>query len=67
MINLTGVQVAIQESEHQIITAYEVHTTRPADATLWTPALDRHRTIFGRASDLASWPSSARSTSMTCG
>ena len=28
--------VTIQESEHQIITAYEVHATRPADVTLWT-------------------------------
>jgi transposase, IS5 family len=48
-----GKLVTIQESEHQIVTAYEVHTTRPADMTLWTPALDRHITIFGRAPDLA--------------
>jgi IS5 family transposase len=48
-----GKLVTIQESEHQIITAYEVHTTRPADKTLWTAALDRHITIFGRAPDLA--------------
>jgi IS5 family transposase len=45
--------VTIQEAEHQIITAYEVHTGRPADATLWTRALDRHQTIFHRAPDLA--------------
>jgi hypothetical protein len=45
--------VTIQESEHQIVTAYDVHTTRPADVTLWTAALDRHQTIFGRAPDLA--------------
>ncbi len=51
--NEFGKLVTIQESEHQIITAYEVHMTRPADVTLWTPALDRHRTIFGRAPDLA--------------
>src|SRR2546428_770143 len=51
--NEFGKLVTIQESEHQIITAYEVHTTRPADVTLWTPALDRHQTIFGRAPDLA--------------
>ena len=51
--NEFGKLVTIQESEHQIITAYEVHATRPADVTLWTPALDRHRTIFGRAPDLA--------------
>jgi IS5 family transposase len=48
-----GKLVTIQESEHQIITGYEVHPTRPADMTLWTPALDRHIAIFGRAPDLA--------------
>jgi ElaB/YqjD/DUF883 family membrane-anchored ribosome-binding protein len=51
--NEFGKLVTIQESEHQIITAYEVHTRRPADVTLWTAALDRHQTIFGRAPDLA--------------
>jgi IS5 family transposase len=51
--NEFGNLVTIQESEHQIITAYEVHAGRPADVTLWTPALDRHQTIFGRAPDLA--------------
>jgi IS5 family transposase len=48
-----GKLVTIQESEHQIVTAYEVHDHRPSDATLWTPALDRHLVIFGRAPDLA--------------
>jgi len=51
--NEFGTLVTIQGAEHQIITAYEVHETRPADVTLWTPALDRHQTIFGRAPDLA--------------
>jgi IS5 family transposase len=51
--NEFGKLVTIQESEHQIVTAYEVHTTRPADVTLWTAALDRHLTMFGRAPDLA--------------
>jgi Transposase domain (DUF772)/Transposase DDE domain len=51
--NEFGKLVTIQESEHQIITAYEVHSTRPADVTLWTAGLDRHQTIFGRAPDLA--------------
>jgi transposase, IS5 family len=51
--NEFGKLVTIQESEHQIITAYEVHPRRPADVALWTPALDRHQTIFGRAPDLA--------------
>jgi transposase-like protein DUF772/DDE family transposase len=48
-----GKLVTIQESEHQIITAYEVHSTRPADMTLWTPALDRHIEVFGHAPDIA--------------
>jgi IS5 family transposase len=51
--NEFGKLVTIQESEHQIITAYDVHPRRPADVTLWTAALDRHQTIFGRAPDLA--------------
>jgi len=48
-----GKLVTIQEAEHQIVTAFEVHTERPADVHLWTPALDRHQAIFGRAPDLA--------------
>jgi IS5 family transposase len=48
-----GKLVTIQEAEHQIITAYEVHARRPADKTLWVPALDRHQQMFGRAPDLA--------------
>jgi IS5 family transposase len=51
--NEFGKLVTIQESEHQIITGYDVHPKRPADVTLWTAALDRHQTIFGRAPDLA--------------
>jgi IS5 family transposase len=51
--NEFGNLVTIQEAEHQIVTAYDVHTVRPADVTLWTPALERHQTIFGRAPDLA--------------
>jgi transposase, IS5 family len=48
-----GKLVTIQEAEHQIITAYEVHPTRPADMTLWIPALDRHVAMFGRAPNIA--------------
>jgi transposase, IS5 family len=48
-----GNLVTIQEAEHQIISAYDVHERRPADVTLWTAALDRHQTMFGRAPDLA--------------
>jgi len=51
--NEFGNLITIQEAEHQIITAYEVHAGRPADVTLWTPALDRHQAIFHRAPDLA--------------
>ena len=48
-----GKLVTIQESEHQIITAYEVHARRPPDMTLWTPALDRHIAIFDRPPHIA--------------
>jgi IS5 family transposase len=48
-----GKLVTIQESERQIITAYEVHDRRPADMTLWTPALDRHIAMFDRPPDIA--------------
>jgi IS5 family transposase len=51
--NEFGNLVTIQEAEHQIITAYEVHAGRPADVALWTPALDRHQAIFHRAPYLA--------------
>lgn len=51
--NEFGNLVTIQEAEHQIVTAYEVHAGRPADVTLWTPALDRHQAIFQRAPYLA--------------
>jgi transposase, IS5 family len=48
-----GKLVTIQEAEHQIITAYEVHHRRPPDKTLWAPGLDHHIAIFGRPPDLA--------------
>jgi IS5 family transposase len=51
--NEFGTLVTIQESENQIITAYEVHTKRPADVSLWTPALDRHQATLGRLPDAA--------------
>jgi IS5 family transposase len=51
--NEFGNLVTLQESEHQIITAYEIHVGRPADVTLWTPALDRHQALFGRSPYLA--------------
>ena len=51
--NEFGNLVTIQEAEHQIVTGFDIHVGRPADVTLWIPALDRHRAIFGRAPDLA--------------
>jgi len=48
-----GKVVKIQEAEGQIITDYYVCPTRVADKTLWTPALVRHRGLFGRAPRLA--------------
>jgi transposase-like protein DUF772/DDE family transposase len=48
-----GNLITIQEAEHQIIAAYDIHDGRPADRALWVPALDRHQQIFGRAPFLA--------------
>ncbi len=48
-----GKLVTIQEAEGQIVTAYAVHRTRPADRTLWVPAVDTHIHTFGRPPDLA--------------
>ena len=48
-----GKLVTIQESEHRINTAYEVHARRPADMTLWTPGLDRHIELLDRPPEIA--------------
>jgi IS5 family transposase len=48
-----GKLVTIQEAEHQIVTRYAVHPERPADSTLWEPALTIHEQTFGRPPDLA--------------
>jgi len=48
-----GKLVTIQDAEGQIVSAYDVHARRPADVTLWAPALDRHARIFGRVPYLA--------------
>ena len=42
-----GKVVKLQEAEGQIITDYEVCTTRVPDKTLWVPALERHQQLFG--------------------
>lgn len=44
-----GKLVAIQEAENGIISAYTVCEKRPADRTLWEPALEAHEQCFGRA------------------
>jgi len=48
-----GQLVSIQEADGQIVTAYAVHDGRPADSTLWAPALDAHQQTFGKPPDLA--------------
>jgi IS5 family transposase len=48
-----GKVVKIQEAEGQIITDYEVCTTRVPDKTLWVPALERHQHLFGHPPRLA--------------
>lgn len=48
-----GKLVTIQEADGQIVTAYAVHEGRPADATLWTPALETHEHTFGKPPQLA--------------
>jgi len=48
-----GKLVTVQEAEGQIVSAYAVHRTRPADRSLWTGALEAHAQIFGHAPDLA--------------
>jgi IS5 family transposase len=48
-----GQLVSIQEADGQIVTAYAVHDGRPADSTLWEPALDAHEQTFGKPPDLA--------------
>jgi len=49
-----GKLVKIQEAEHQIITDYEVFSTRPQDQELLIPAIVKHREIFGSLPQLVS-------------
>lgn len=44
-----GKMVQIQEAENQIITHYEVFSERPHDSDLLVPAVELHRSQFGRA------------------
>jgi IS5 family transposase len=47
--NEFGQLILLQEAENQIITGYQVCEQRPADSTLFLPALAKHVEIFGRA------------------
>jgi IS5 family transposase len=48
-----GKMVKIQEAENQIVIHCEVFTERPSDSDLLTPAIEKHKELFGRAPDLA--------------
>ena len=48
-----GKLVKIQETEGQLVTDYEVCTTRIADQDLWVPSLKKHLELFGRPPRLA--------------
>lgn len=55
--NEFGQLVLIQEAENQIVTHYLVCDQRPADSTLFVPALDEHVDLFGHApEDVAADP-----------
>ncbi|MBV9295389.1 MAG: ISNCY family transposase, partial [Acidobacteriaceae bacterium] len=47
--NEFGQLVLVQEAENQIITHYQVCDQRPADSTLFVPALEKHIELFGTA------------------
>jgi IS5 family transposase len=48
-----GKLVKIQETEQQIITAYEVYAERPSDSALLVPAIEMHERRLGRVPDVA--------------
>jgi len=50
--NEFGKLVLLQEAENQIVTHYQVCDQRPADSTLFLPALERHLQQFGSAPDV---------------
>lgn len=44
-----GYKVAVQETEDNIITGYEVHRGNPSDESLLAESLEKHQRIFGKA------------------
>lgn len=48
-----GKMVKIQEAENQIVIHCEVFNQRPSDSDLLTPAIEKHRELFGRVPDIA--------------
>jgi IS5 family transposase len=48
-----GKMIKIQEAENQIVTHFEVYSTRPTDSALLEPAIKIHKERLGRAPDLA--------------
>jgi IS5 family transposase len=55
--NEFGQLVLLQEADNQIVTHYRVCQQRPADSTLFIPALEKHVEIFGHApQDVAADP-----------
>jgi IS5 family transposase len=51
--NEFGRLVRIDEVENGIVSGYQVLIGNPDDRTGWMPALERHRTAFGKAPNLA--------------
>jgi IS5 family transposase len=49
-----GHKVWLDEVEGGIVSHWSILDGNPADDTQWQPALDRHRTLFGKAPDQAS-------------
>jgi len=47
-----GKMVKIQETENQIVADYEIFSDRPADQTLLTPSIEKHKEIFDRVPEL---------------
>lgn len=47
-----GKRIKVQEAEGQIIVAYEVFESRPADSDLLAPAIEIHQRRLGRVPDL---------------
>jgi IS5 family transposase len=51
--NEFGRLVRVDEVENGIVSGYQVLVGNPDDRTAWMPALEHHRTAFGRAPNMA--------------